>query len=142
MSRIDLYPTAKSAPSEAQIQTGTPFAGNKVAADVNILNNIDVQLSGLNVAMKITTMNVTGTAGKVPLTPLAARNAIAVSNLSPGDTIYVGPSNVVAGRGIGTTAGWEVGPGETFNLDITENIELYAVAETGVTVLVKVLELA
>lgn len=142
MSKIDLYPTSKSAPSEAQVQTGTAFTGNKVAADVNVLNNIDVQFSGLNIAMKITTMNVTDTRGKVPATPLAQRNAMAISNMSVSDTIYVGPSNVVAGRGIGTTAGWEVGPSETFNVDITENIELYAVAEAGATVLVKILELA
>jgi hypothetical protein len=78
----------------------------------------------------------------VPPTPLSRRNAIAVSNLDSGKTIYVGQSSVTAGRTIGTTAGWEIGPNETFNLDITENIELYAIAEAGVTVLVKVLELA
>jgi hypothetical protein len=142
MSKVDLYPTSKSSPSLAQVQTGTTFTGDKVAADVNVLNNIDVQFSGLNIAMKITTMEVTDVAGKIPATPLAQRNAIAVTNLDAVETIYVGPSTVTAGRSLGTTAGWEIGPSETFNVDITENIELWAVADTGATVKVKVLELA
>ena len=142
MSKVDLYPNSKSPPSQAQVQTGTAFSGNKVAADVNVMNDIGVTFSGLALAMKVTTMHVTDIANQIPATPLAKRNAIAITNLDSVNTIYLGPSTVTTGRTLGTTCGWEVGPNETFNVDITDGIEIYAIADSGVTVLTKVLELA
>ena len=93
--------------------------------------------SGLNVALKITNSTVTTTAAKIPLTPLSGRNSMAIENRGT-NSIYIGNSDVTAS---GSTQGWEIPVNGGFNLDITDNIEIYAICASG-TVDVKILELA
>jgi hypothetical protein len=148
MSKIDLYPTSKSSPSLAKIATGTDYTGDKVALDVNVMGGTStvtgtLSISGLNIAGRNTTMNVPDTATAIPATPLTDRNAITVTNLSGVDTLYVGfDSSVTADSVIGTTSGFPVGPQQGFNLDITENVILYAIAPTGKTIKIIITELA
>lgn len=148
MSRIDLYPNLKSPPSDAKVATGTAISGDKFAIDVSIAGSTgtltgDFTPSGLKTAGRITTMNVTDTVTLLPTTNLTARNSLSITNLSAGDTLYVGFSNLVtADRTLGTNAGWEVGPNEGLNFDITDDIDIYGIAEAGKTVLVKIMELA
>ena len=98
---------------------------------------------GFKIEQKITTANVTATSGAIPSGGnLSLRNAISIQNLSEIDTVYIGNSDVVAGRGLGTTAGWEIGPLESLNETVTDAITYYAVADTGKTVLVKIREIA
>lgn len=97
--------------------------------------------SGLKVAMRVTTMNVTSTATPIPATALTGRNSIAIENFS-NETIYVNQTALVtADRALGTTAGHEIPAGNGFNLDITDDIILHAIVATG-PALVKVTELA
>jgi hypothetical protein len=104
---------------------------------------IDTVPSGLNEGFRVTTMNVTDVAGAIPPTALANRNAISIVNLDEAETIYCGPTlGVTADRSLGTTAGFEVGPNESFNLDVTDVISIFAIAESGKTVKIKVLEIA
>jgi hypothetical protein len=99
--------------------------------------------SGLKTAGKITTVQITDTATALPSTPLTARNAIAISNLSTSQTLYIGFSNsVTADRSIGTNAGWEIGPLEGFNLDITDSVVIYGITASGMSALIKILELS
>jgi hypothetical protein len=100
------------------------------------------RFSGLNIGMRITTMEIGDTATAIPATPFTQRNAIAILNLDPALTLYVGPSSVTEGRTVGTTAGWEVGPSEAFNVDITDGVVVYGIAPAGETILVKILEIA
>ena len=94
---------------------------------------------GLNVALVVTNMNVTATAGVVPLSPLTDRNSMIIRNLSLSDSIFIGNSDVTA---TGSTQGWEILPNSFFSLDIKDSIQIYAIAPTGITVPIKVLELA
>jgi hypothetical protein len=88
-------------------------------------------------------MQVTDTATLLPAAALADRNAISIVNLSGADTLYIGEAaTVTADRALGVTAGWEVGPGESFNVDITDDIAIYGVAEAGKTITIKVLEIS
>lgn len=98
--------------------------------------------SGLRNALKVTTMNITDTAGAIPATALTDRNAITIHNLDVTETIYVGNSDVEADRDLGTTAGWEILPGSFLNFDITDDITLYGIAESGKTVKIKVMEIS
>lgn len=88
------------------------------------------------------TLQVTDTASKIPNTPRENRNTLAIQNFSTTDTIYIGTSSsVTAGRNIGsTTDGWEIGPLETWNDLVTEDVDIWAITDTGKTVLIKVLE--
>lgn len=103
----------------------------------------EVSVVGLKTAQRITTLNVTDVAAPIPSTPLSGRNMISVQNKSEVDTIYIGNSDVIASDDtLGTTAGWEVGPGESLNELIQDDIILYAVAKLGKTILTKVREIA
>ena len=150
MSKVDLYPQYISSPSLAKVQTGTEFPiEKKVAADVNVLGGSvdasvtgELSITGLQIAIRTTTMDVTDVATALPSTALAQRNAITIVNYSAGDILYIGNSDVTADRVNGTTSGYEVNPGEGFNLDITENIVLYGRAAAGKTIKIKVTEVA
>lgn len=145
MSKIDLYPNLKSAPSAAKVATGTDWAGDKFGLDVNVLGGTvtgELSVSGLKTAGKNTCMNVGDTAQKIPATPLTGRNTMTITNLSA-DTLYIGfDASVTADRSIGNTAGSEVGQNEGINFDITDEVELWGITESGKTVLIKVMELA
>lgn len=99
--------------------------------------------SGLHVAFKVTTMDVVdSSASPLPAIPLVGRNSLVVHNKSTMDILYVGSSTLTADNVIGTTSGHEVNPGETFAIDIQDDIILYGRAETGKTIRVKVTEIA
>lgn len=130
---------------------GTDFlssttVGSDVGLDVNIIGGSvtgEFTQTGLFVAGKNTTMNVTDVATALPTTPLSGRNSMAITNLSTSDTLYIGFStSVTADRALGNNAGWEIGVSEGFNIDIQDNIIIYAIAETGKTIKIKVMELA
>lgn len=151
MSLLDLYPTQSSGPPEALVNTGTIFPlVDKVAQDVNVLGGTITGTftgtftpKGLSTDFIITTENVTDVAAVMPAGGnLTARNAMAIRNLDATETIYLGKIGVTADQAVGTTAGWEVGAGETFQIDITDAITLYARAETGKTVKIKIFEVA
>lgn len=124
----------------------TTAVGGDVGLDVNILGGTltgEFIQTGLHTAGRITTMDVPDTAISIPATPLANRNSLAITNLSGTDTIYIGFSAAVTADSVlGLNSGWEVGPNEGFNLDITSSIFVYGIAATGKTIRVKVMELA
>lgn len=97
---------------------------------------------GLTTAIRTTTMTVTDVATPLPAVPLANRQAIAIVNLDAAEVLYIGNSNVTADRVAGNTAGWEVNAQEGFNLDVTDTIVLYGIAEAGQSILVKIMEIA
>lgn len=148
MSKIDTYPQINSSPRDAQVVTGTTFnAEKKVGMDVNVLNQLDVTgeftVSGLKVSFRNTTMDVTSTAVALPATPLTNRNTITIQNKSLTDTLYIGPDNLVTADSVlGTTSGMEIGPGESWSIDITDQVVLYGIVETGKTIRIKVTEAA
>lgn len=118
----------------------------KIGLDVNVLNDTltgEFTQTGLKTQGKITTLDITDTVSPIPATALVGRNSLSLTNLSTTDTLYVGfNTNVTASRALGVNAGWEVGPNEGFNLDIQDDIIIYGITETGVTVRVKIMELA
>ena len=105
--------------------------------------------SGLKNGFKITTIEITDSASKLPTTPFSDRNALSVHNKSSTDILYLGPDNTVtADTVVGVTSGWEVPVNNKVNFDIKDidpqsvNINIWAIAPTGKTITVKILELA
>lgn len=98
--------------------------------------------SGLATDFRITTMTVPDTATAIPATALSNRVALSITNLDAVEVLYLGKSTVTADQAIGTTAGWEVGPSESFNVDIADSLVIFGRAETGKTILIKVLEIS
>lgn len=97
--------------------------------------------TGLKNGGRNTTLDVGDTATAMPV--FSSRNALSIHNTSETEILYVGfDTSVTADSVIGTTSGRQVGPGQILNFDATDNISLYAVAETGKTIRVHVMELA
>jgi len=145
MGVVKGYPTTKGSSSEAKQVTTTDHAGDKTALDVDVLNTIAGTFtpSGLTLEVKITTMDIDDTAGqKLPATALISRNSMSIDNKDIAEILYVGPSNVTADNAVGVTSGWEVASQSSLNLDIADDIDLYARAPAGKTIRVKIMELA
>lgn len=98
--------------------------------------------SGLSEAIKISTLSIGDTVTALPTTALSNRNSISIQNKSSTETLYVGPSNVEANSTVGGNGGWEIPPQEALNFDIKDVVTIYAIAPTGKTILVKILEMA
>ena len=95
--------------------------------------------SGLRTALEISNETVGDTATAVPLTPLTNRNSIIIFNQDPVESLFIGNADVTAS---GVKEGWIIDAGSYFSVDITELIVLYAIAPTGKTISVKIMEFA
>ena len=105
--------------------------------------SVDTTPQGIAGPFLITTMQVGDTATALPASPLTDRKAFAIANLSEVNTLYVGPTNsVVASRALGTSAGWEIGPGETANFDYDDAVSVFGIVESGKTIIIKIFESA
>lgn len=117
-------------------------SGGNVARNVTFSGGISAVPSGLRNDFKITTMDVTDTQTAIPVTPLTDRNAMSIFNMSTTDTLYIGKTGVTADAVLGNTSGWEIGPQESFNSDVKDTIVFYAIAATGKTIRVKIMEIS
>lgn len=97
--------------------------------------------SGLSTDQKNTTLLVSTIAIPLPAVALTGRNSIAIRNLDSSEILYIGKSDVQASDNIGTTSGWQIGPNETYNVDITDSIVLYGIVSSG-SIKIQVRELA
>jgi hypothetical protein len=94
--------------------------------------------SGLKIRMKVSNLTVTDTAAILPLLPLVSRNSIIIENKGA-NSIFLGEINVTAS---GVNEGWELTPTSFFSVDVSDAIDIYAIAPIGTTVNVKIMELA
>lgn len=123
--------------------------GADVGLDVNIINDTPLSVSGeftpsgLRTAGRNTTRLIIDSVAAIPLIPLVDRNSLTVTNLDPVETIYVGfDTSVTADSVVGTTSGFRLQPGESFSIDITDEVEIYGICETGKSAKVIITELA
>lgn len=142
-------PTGDPAPTDATLVGGITDAGDLEPLHINdngelkVTGNVtgSIQPEGLNIAGRITTMEVMVMATPLPAVPLANRNAMSITNLS-NEVLYIGfDASVTADSVVGTTSGWEIGPNEGFNIDVQGSIPIYGIAATG-PILVKIMELS
>jgi hypothetical protein len=149
MSVIKLYPNTKSSPQAAETNTGTAFPGNKFAQDCTILGGT-VSVSGGSMDVHI--LAPTGpflisvaTASSVVANPLGSaltdRVSLSIRNKSATVTVYFGTSVAVTADDT-ATGGWEIGPGEDFNIDLDSSEVFYLVTPAAQTAVVKILEIA
>lgn len=95
------------------------------------------------ITSRVTTMDVTDTAIPIPAIALPNRVAVAIYNTSTLNTLYYSHSaTVTADTVLGITSGWEIGAQETANESISDAEVIYAIAETGKTIRIKVREWA
>ncbi len=94
----------------------------------------------------ITTMLVTDTVTTIPATPAANRIGVEIENLGiavggTGETLFWNTSAVVTTvTAVGTSFGKRLRPNESSNFELSGGKNIYAVAETGKTVLIQVTE--
>lgn len=115
-----------------------------VDADGKLLTSATgtVNISAPTGPFSITVTSVSDTAAD-PLggSPLAARVSIAIRNKSATVTLYFGSSAAVTADDT-ATGGWEIGPGEDFNIDLDDSEAFYLIAPGGESAVVKILEIA
>jgi len=98
--------------------------------------------SGLSQAGRNTTLSVGTTAVAIPASALTDRNSMLIRNLDATVDLYIGfDTGVTATQTVGTTSGWLVGPNETYNVDIKDDILIYGIVASG-SILVQVQEFA
>lgn len=139
------YVTSQGGPGQGHNVTVTEESGNKKALDVSVKSGSvtgTFSVTGLNIGGRNTCMDITGPAAPIPPVPLAQRNAISVTNFGS-DILYVGFSTAVTADLVpGITSGFQCGPNQGFNMDITPNVVLYAIAPAGKTIRLLITELA
>lgn len=89
----------------------------------------------------VTNATATSTASNPLIAPLFARVGLSVRNLSATITVYVGRTAAVTAD-TSATGGWEVGPGESFNLDLDASNVFYVITPAATTALIQILEIA
>ena len=73
--------------------------------------------------------------------PLSDRVSLSIRNKSPTVTVYFGKDNTVTADDT-ATGGWEIGPGEDFNVDLNDSNVFYLITPAAQTAVVKILEIA
>lgn len=91
--------------------------------------------NGANIGVKATATTVTDTAAVILASALSGRRQLNIQNLG-NKPIYIGDSAVSA------ASGWRVAAGSAITVELGEDVSLYAVADTGISVATRVLELA
>lgn len=89
---------------------------------------------------EITVGTATDTATNPLIAPLADRVSLSIRNKGT-ETIYFGKTAAVTADDT-VTGGWEVGPGEDFNIDLQDTQSFYLITESGKTATYKILEIA
>ncbi len=110
-------------------------SGNPVPIDGSI------NISAPTGPFEITVASVTATAANPLSAPLTARVSLSIRNKSASVTIYFGKNSSVTADDA-ATGGWEIGPGEDFNIDLNDSNTFFLIAPTGQTAMVKILEIA
>ena len=88
----------------------------------------------------VRTISIDDTATQIPTTDLTETDAVSIHNKGT-SILYIGPTDTVtADSVVGTTSGWEVPPGGYVGFDLRETAEIWAICETGKSVIVKIME--
>lgn len=98
----------------------------------------DVHILAPTGPFNITPYTVTTTAANPLAIPLTARVSLSIRNKGA-NTVYFGNATVTADDTV--TGGWEIGPGEDFNIDLDDSNVFYLIVASG-TSTVKILEIA
>ena len=103
--------------------------------------------SGVKIGWRNIVVSVGDTAVKLPV--FTDRNASTLHNKSTTDILYIGPDDTVtADTVVGSTSGMEIAPRNKANFDIKDidendvDIDIWAIAPAGITILVKITDLA
>lgn len=145
MAKVDLYPNLNSPPADAKVQTGTPEAGNKFAADVHVYGGSvtltgDVHIRAPTGPFTISVATVTSVAADPIPVPLAARVSLSIRNKGA-VTVYFGEDAFVTADDT-ATGGWEIGPGEDFNVDLDDSNSFFLITPAASSAVVKIFEIA
>lgn len=97
-------------------------------------------VQGMN-SLKTTCMQITDVETKLPSDPYDNRKSMTIYVLS-GGTLYLGNIGVTADNALGNNAGIPVFENSTWNVDFASQTDIYGIAETGKTLLIKIVEYA
>ena len=113
---------------------------NPVPVDLGS-TSVSVGVAAPTGPLRRSVVNVTDVAADPIAIPLANRVALTIRNKDAVHTVYLGEDNTIT-QDDTVTGGWEIGPGEDFSIDLSEDNNFFLIAPAGQTVVVKILEIA
>lgn len=119
------------------------YVGNETGQEIPVTATFSgsVAAAAPTGPLKRLVTTVTDVAADPILVPLANRVSLVVRNKSLTNTIYLGEDNTITPDDT-ATGGWEIGPGEDFSLDLSEDNVFFLIAPAGQSAVVKILEIA
>lgn len=111
--------------------------GNLLVAGVGVVN-IAAPTGPFSIRVATVTAVAADPLGGLPLTD---RVSISIRNKDGANTIYFGKDASVTADDT-ATGGWEIGPGEDFNIDLDDSNAFYLICPAGQSAVVKILEIA
>lgn len=146
MSVIKGYFTSLSSPGQGETVTVTSIPGNKIALDVSIAGSTGTISGNVHIEAPTGPTKVSGaTIGVAAVNPLvgnvlANRVSLAFRNIGPG-VIYYKEDALVTADDDPVTGGWDINPGENFNIDLDASNAFYLISTLANTK-VKFLQIA
>lgn len=101
----------------------------------------DVHILAPTGPFSITVGTATAAAANPIAVPLTGRVSLSIRNKDPANTIYFGASVAVTADDT-ATGGWEIGPGEDFNVDLDSSESFFLITPAATTAVYKILEIA
>jgi hypothetical protein len=114
---------------------------NPSTAPVEVTGTISATAAAPTGPIKRSVATATDSAADPIPVPLTNRVAVSIRNKSATETVYLGEDGTITPDN-SATGGWEIGPGEDFNLDLSDSNGFFLITEPGKTALVKFLEIA
>ena len=116
-------------------------SSDPIPVDIGAVSGLSVGVSAPTGPLRRSVVNVTDVAADPIAIPLANRVALTIRNKDPVHTVYLGEDNTITQDDL-ATGGWEIGPGEDFSIDLSEDNVFFLIAPAGQSVIVKILEIA
>jgi hypothetical protein len=102
---------------------------------------LDIHILAPTGPFQITVATVTDTAANPIAVALTDRVSLSIRNKDATDTVYFGSSAAVTADNT-ASGGWEIGPGEDFNVDLDSGNVFFLITPAGQSAVVKILEIA
>lgn len=112
----------------------------RTCTEITSQPDLDINIKAPTGPFLTTTTTVTTTAASPLGSALTGRTFLAIRNKSLTEVIYLGQTGSVTADD-SSTGGWEIGPGEDFNIDLDDSNTFFLITATA-SASVKILEVA
>jgi len=118
------------------------YVSNETGTAVPVTGTFTAGVASPTGPFRVTVATITDTSANPIVTALTNRVSLSIRNLSVTTTVYMGPTGAVTADNTPGTAGWDIGPGEDFHIDLDESNGFYMITPATETATLKIMEIA